>query len=78
MYYLCFYILYLTVYVVPFQVAVRGSLRGVLGGDGPGAPPLLDPSEFPSLTARGQEQPHHHIPPPGSKPYGRCFVIKSI
>lgn len=39
--------------------------------DGDGAPPLLDPSEFPSLTARGHgEQPHHHIPPPGSKPYG--------
>ncbi|XP_077291911.1 CCR4-NOT transcription complex subunit regena [Arctopsyche grandis] len=54
-------------------MAVRGALSGSVMGranDGDGAPPLLDPSEFPSLTARGHgEQPPHHVPPPGSKPY---------
>lgn len=41
------------------------------GGD-TSTPPLLDLSEFPSLTARGagDQAPAAAPPPPGSKPYG--------
>lgn len=41
------------------------------GGD-TSTPPLLDLSEFPSLTARGagDQAPTTAPPPPGSKPYG--------
>lgn len=47
------------------------------GGNDIGTPPLLDLSEFPSLTnARGNDsmpQQSNSLQPPGSKPYGRCF-----
>lgn len=45
------------------------------GGD-TSTPPLLDLSEFPSLTARGagDQAPTAAPPPPGSKPYGKLFI----
>lgn len=46
------------------------------GGNDIGTPPLLDLSEFPSLTnARGNDsmpQQSNSLQPPGSKPYGWC------
>lgn len=46
------------------------------GGD-TSTPPLLDLSEFPSLTARGagDQAPAAAPPPPGTKPYGQ-YIIK--
>ncbi|XP_039759973.1 CCR4-NOT transcription complex subunit 2 isoform X3 [Pararge aegeria] len=46
------------------------------GGD-TSTPPLLDLSEFPSLTARGagDQAPTAAPPPPGSKPYGKVTNI---
>lgn len=53
------------------------SVFGGSSGD-TGTPPLLDLSEFPSLTnARGNDslpQPNA-LQPPGSKPYGKYFYI---
>lgn len=52
-----------------------GSFHSVFGGgNDAGTPPLLDMSEFPSLTnARGNDampQQSNALQPPGSKPYG--------
>lgn len=54
-----------------------GSFHSVFGGglgNETGTPPLLDLSEFPSLTnARGNDampQQSNALQPPGSKPYG--------
>lgn len=46
------------------------------GGD-TSTPPLLDLSEFPSLTARGagDQAPTSAPPPPGSKPYGENITF---
>lgn len=48
------------------------SFHSVFGNNDTGTPPLLDLSEFPSLTnARGNDLPQANtLQPPGSKPYG--------
>ena len=55
-----------------------GSTGGAVGGGDTSTPPLLDLSEFPSLTNRGQgdssmPQPS---PMPGKQPYGiKSFLV---
>lgn len=51
------------------------SFHSVFGNNDTGTPPLLDLSEFPSLTnARGNDSmpQSNTLQPPGSKPYGNC------
>lgn len=44
-----------------------------------GTPPLLDLSEFPSLTNRGQaESMPQPSPMPGKQPYGKLIIIHSL
>lgn len=57
------------------------SFHSVFGNNDTGTPPLLDLSEFPSLTsARGNESmPQSNIlQTPGSKPYGERECIQSV
>lgn len=54
------------------------SVFGGSAGDTTGTPPLLDLSEFPSLTnARGNDSlpQTNALQPPGSKPYGKYKCI---
>lgn len=56
------------------------SFHSVFGGNDTGTPPLLDLSEFPSLTnARGNDSmpQSNALQPPGSKPYGNLIDTKS-
>lgn len=56
-----------------------GSFHSVFGGGGSGdasTPPLLDLSEFPSLTNRGQgDSMPQPSTMPGKQPYGKCKSI---
>lgn len=55
-----------------------GSFHSVFGNSDTGTPPLLDLSEFPSLTnARGNDSmPQSNIlQTPGSKPYGKNLLL---
>lgn len=57
------------------------SFHSVFGNNDTGTPPLLDLSEFPSLTnARGNDSmPQSNIiQTPGSKPYGMCYSLHNI
>lgn len=54
------------------------SFQSMFGNNDTGTPPLLDLSEFPSLTnARGNDSmpQANTLQPPGSKPYGMCLIV---
>lgn len=57
------------------------SFHSVFGNNDTGTPPLLDLSEFPSLTnARGNDSmPQSNIiQTPGSKPYGKYTTLYNL
>lgn len=51
------------------------NFHSVFAGGDATTPPLLDPSEFPSLTNRGDSMPQPSASMPGKQPYGIFIFI---